>query len=129
MRYQVQDPVVAYDYESHYTVTSDYGSFEVIGDSALRKLIREIHAIASLREVKKSKVYLAALTKAGAAPLHLGKNLITHPVATVTGVPKGVLTLFGNIGKGIATTVTGGRDPSEDNRAKQILQVSAYKRE
>ena len=127
--YQVQDPVVAYDYESHYTVTSDYGSFEVIGDSALRKLIREIHAIASLREVKKSKVYLASLTKAGAAPVHLGKNLITHPVDTVTGVPKGVMTLFGNVGKGITTMVTGGTDPSEDNRAKQVLQVSSYKRE
>ena len=127
--YQVQDPVVAYDYEYHYSVTSDYGPFTVTGDSALRKLIREIYAIASLREVKKSKVYLESLGAAAKRPVHLGKNLITHPVDTVTGVPTGVVTLFGNIGKGIATTVTGGRDPSEDNQAKQALQVAAYKRE
>ena len=60
--YQVQDPVVAYDYEYHYRVTSDYGPFKVTGDSALRKLIREIYAITSLQEVKKSKVYLESLS-------------------------------------------------------------------
>ena len=128
--YRIRNTVVTYSgFMHHYTVDSDYGTFEVTGDGALRKLIREIHAIAALKEVKKSKVFLDGLKTAAARPLHLGKSVITHPVDTVTGIPKGVFTLFGNIGKGAKGTVTGTNDPSEDSRVKQAIQVSAYKRE
>lgn len=128
--YHIEDTVVTYDgYMNHYTVASDYGTFEVTGDAALRKLILEIHAIAELREVKKSKVFLDSVILAAKRPVNVGKNLILHPVDTLTGIPKGVGTLFGNIAKGIKGTVSGTNDPSEDNRAEQALQMSAYKRE
>jgi len=128
--YHIEDTVVTYDgYMNHYTVASDYGPFEVTGDAALRKLILEIHAIAELKEVKKSKVFLDSLVLAAKRPVNVGKNLILHPVDTLTGIPKGVGTLFGNIAKGIKGTVSGTHDPSEDNRAEQALQMSAYKRE
>ncbi len=42
--YQVQETVVSYGYMHHWTVGSDFGTFEAIGDGALRSLIREIHA-------------------------------------------------------------------------------------
>ena len=113
----------------HYTVDSDFGKFDVTGDSALRKLLREIDAIAKLHEVKKTKVYWDALKESGKRPLHFGKNMITHPVDTVSGTVKGVGTLFGNIKEGITETVHGTSDPSADNKAKQILQVATYKRE
>jgi hypothetical protein len=127
--YSIAPTVVSYGFMNHYTVDSDYGAFEVTGDLALRKLLHEIQAITSLKDVRNSKVFAKSLVHSAARPLHLGKQLITHPVDTVTGVPKGVFTLFGNVGEGVATTAKGERDPTEDANAKQILQVSSYKRE
>ncbi len=128
--YHIEHTVRTYDgYMHHYTVDSDFGTFEIIGDSALRKLLREIDAIARLQEVKKSKVFWEAVKKSGKRSLSLGKNMIIHPVDTVSGVGKGVGKLFGNIKKGITGTVSRTTDPSEDNKAKQVLQVATYKRE
>ncbi len=128
--YSIEHTVRIYDgFMHHYTVDSDFGKFDVTGDSALRKLLREIDAIARLHEVKKSKVYWDALKESGKRPLHFGKTMITHPVDTVSGTVKGVGPLFGNIKEGISETVHGTSDPSADNKAKQILQVATYKRE
>jgi hypothetical protein len=123
--YRINNKVVSYGYMHHYTVDSDFGRFEVTGDSALRKLLKEINAIAKLREVKKSKVYGEAVKNAAKQPVEFGKNLIDDPVDTVTGVPKGVFRLFGNA----YTSITKEKDPSEDARAKQLLAVSSHKRD
>ncbi|MEE9295736.1 MAG: hypothetical protein V3W34_12340, partial [Phycisphaerae bacterium] len=56
--YRVRDKVVSYGYMHHFTVDSDFGVFEVTGNGALRKLLREIRAIAGLKKVKQSKAYL-----------------------------------------------------------------------
>jgi hypothetical protein len=123
--YQIQDRVISYGYMDHFTVFSDYGAFEVTGDYALRKLLKEIQAIAALRELKKSKEYLAAVKKAGKQPLEFGKNLITDPVDTVTGIPKGAYRLFHLAG----TSITKPKDPSEDSRVKTLLLVTGNKRD
>jgi hypothetical protein len=109
----------------HYVVDSDFGVFEVTGDMALRKLIREIGAIAALREVKKSEAYLNGVKKAASQPLEFGANMLTDPVDTVSGIPKGVARLFGNVKTGL-TSESG---PGEDTKLKQALAVSSNKRE
>ena len=43
--FKVGGEVVSYGYLHHYTVDSDFGRFDVTGDGALRKLVREIAAI------------------------------------------------------------------------------------
>lgn len=123
--YRVRNKVVSYGYMHHYTVDSDFGVFEVTGDGALRKLIKEIGAIAQLRKVKKSDTYIDSVKKAGKMPIEFGRNLIDEPVDTVTGVPKGVFRLFSNA----YTSVTSPKDPSEDKKYAQILAMSAYKRD
>jgi len=123
--YRIREKVVSYGYMHHFTVDSDLGVFEVTGDGALRKLLKEIKAITALKEIQKSKVYLDSVNKAGKMPFEISNNLIQEPVDTVSGIPKGVYRLFGNI----ATSLTETHDPSEDARAKQALTVSAYKRD
>ncbi|GJQ60706.1 MAG: hypothetical protein SCALA701_35070 [Candidatus Scalindua sp.] len=128
--YTIEQTVRIYDgFMHHFAVNSDFGTFEVTGDSALRKLLREIDAIAALQEVKKSKIFMKAVKESAKRPFHMGKNMITHPVDTVSGVGKGVGTLFGNIKKGISGTVHHTTDPSEDSKAEQVLQMTTYKRE
>jgi hypothetical protein len=55
--HQVQDPVVADGYMDRFTVVSPFGTFEVTGHGALRKLLNKISAIAALREIKTSKAF------------------------------------------------------------------------
>lgn len=123
--YEVQDKVVAYEYMDHFEVNSDYGEFSVTGDGALYKLLFEIGAIAELRKIKDTDVYLDAVKEAGKSPYKFAQNMITHPVDTVTGVPKGVGRLFSNIKTGISRK----SDPSEDDTAKELLKVSGCKRQ
>jgi len=53
----VRDRVSTDGYLHRFTVDSDFGVFKVTGDSALRKLVKEIAAIAALREIKQSDVF------------------------------------------------------------------------
>jgi hypothetical protein len=123
--FRVRDKVVSYGYMHHFVVDSNFGVFEVTGDLALRKLVREIAAIAALAEVKKGQAYLDGVKKAAAQPLEFGANLLTDPVDTVSGIPKGISRLFENV----ATGLTSKADPSQDNKVKQVLAVSSAKRE
>jgi hypothetical protein len=122
--YRVRSTVVSYGYMHTYTVDSDFGVFEVTGDFALRKLIREIRAIAQLREVKKSQAYMDGIKKAASQPLEFGANMLTDPVDTVSGVPKGIARLFGNVKTGLTTKDSTG----EDSKVEQALAVSSNKR-
>lgn len=123
--YRVRNTVVSYGYMHTYTVDSDFGVFEVTGDLALRKLIREIGAIAALREVKKGEAYMAGLKTAASKSVEFGANLMTEPVDTISGVPKGVARVFENVKIGLATKA----GPGEDSKAEQALAVSSSKRD
>ena len=122
--FRVRDTVVSYGYMHHYVVDSDFGVFEVTGDMALRKLVREIGAIAELREVKKGEAYMNGLKKAASQPLEFGANMLTDPVDTVSGIPKGVARLFDNVKTGLTTKA----GPGEDSKVEQALAVSSNKR-
>ena len=123
--HRVRETVISYGYMHHYTVDSQFGVFEVTGDGALRKLVNEIYAIASLKEFKTTDAFLTSVGTAAKAPFKFGKNLITHPVDTVSGLPSGVFSIFGNVAKGITME----HDPAEDSRLKQALFVSSWKRD
>jgi hypothetical protein len=123
--FKVRDQVLAYDFLHHYTVESDFGTFEVTGDGALRKLVREIAAIAALKDTKTIEAVGESVKKAATSPFVLAKNLVTSPVDTVSGLPKGVGRIFGNVAEG----VTMEHDPSEDAKIKQALFVSSWKRD
>lgn len=124
-QYRVRDLVVADGYMHRWTVESDFGPFEVVGDGALRKLLGEIRAIAELQKLSKSKEFAKGLAGAAKAPLSLAKSLITHPVDTVSGVPRGMYQLVEDVGTSATTT----RDPSEDAKWQQALKMSSFKRD
>lgn len=123
--YRIQELVVSYGYLHDWTVKSDFGTFHVTGDGALRKLLKEIRAIAALRKIKTSDAVVESLANAAKSPFVLGKKLITDPVDTITGIPKGIFSIFENV----TESVTMEHDPSEDARIKQVLFVSSWKRD
>ena len=123
--YKVNDPVVADGYMYRFTLTSTYGPFEVTGTGALRKLEREIWAIGQLKNVTRSEAFLKSLKDQAGKPLVFAKDVVTKPVDTLTGIPKGVGRLFGNV----VTSVTTTRNPSQESRTKEILLVGSFKRD
>ena len=123
--HRVREMVVSYGYMHHFTVDSQFGVFQATGDGALRKLVNEIYAIASLKEFKATDAFLTSVGAAAKAPINFGKNLITNPVDTVSGIPQGVFSIFGNV----AEAITMEHDPAEDSRIKQALFVSSWKRD
>jgi hypothetical protein len=123
--FKVRDPVICDGYMDSFKVDTDWGVMAGTDDLALRKLLKEIKAIAALQEVKKNKVYLDAVVKSGTAPVMFAKDLITNPVDTVTGVPKGIGKLFENITTGLSSP----KNPSQDSTAQALLGASQVKRE
>jgi hypothetical protein len=123
--FKVNDNVISFDYLHRYTVESDYGIYEVTGDIGLRKLIREIRAIAALKSKKTVEAVGASIKHAAKAPFKLARALIRNPVDTVSGLPKGVFEITRNVSESVTMT----HDPSEDARIKQALFVSSWKRD
>lgn len=125
MHFRVRNPVVSYGYMHTFIVDSDFGVFEARGDFALRKLVREIEALAALYQIKKSDAYLQGLKNAAGQPLEFGMNLISDPVDTISGIPRGVSRLFENVKTGLSSKAETG----EDSKAAQALAMSSNKRE
>jgi hypothetical protein len=123
--YKIRETVFADGYMHSYRVDTDWGVFDVTGDYALRKLLKELPVIAKLKEIKKGEAYLKALAQSGTSPLTFTKDVLTQPVETLTSIPKGVAKLFSNA----ATGLTSKRDPSQDSRLAAALSMSSQKRE
>ncbi len=126
--HRVVDEVPFYGYMHHFTVQSDFGEFTIMGDAMLRKLVVELAAISEINKVSKGKAFAAAIAEGVVKkPLNLTRNLITHPVGTVSGVPKGFFMLLQSSVVGIQMAQE--RSEYLDGLAAASLSVSAYKRD
>ena len=123
--YRIQDAVPTDGYTDRWTLKSDFGDFDVVGDGALRKLLGEINAIAELKKVSKTKEFVKGLGGAAKAPLSFVKSLAMHPVDTVTGIPKGAYAIV----ETAAASATNTRDTGQDSRAAELLKMSSFKRD
>ena len=125
LHYRVRETVTCSGYMYNYVVDSDYGVFEVKGYFALYKMIREIGAIAALQEIWKGEAFLNGVIHAASQPIEFVANLITDPADTISGVPKGIASLFQTVKTGLTTQPS----KNEDTKMEQLLAVSANKRQ
>ena len=87
--YRINEHVVTGEFANHYVISSDFGDFEVRGEPMLRERIREIEALAALREMSKTVEFARAAGNALKSPFVATWNLITNPVDTIRGIPVG----------------------------------------
>jgi hypothetical protein len=126
----VRDAVPTYGGRNGYLIDSDFGTFEADGNAMLMRRVREIAAIAKLREVSKTDEFKSALGAAAKSPVLLAKGLVEHPVSTVTGVPKGLFKFMNRAGQGIKEKAQGReRSEYEDSDAAQLIGFSKAKRD
>lgn len=101
--HRVREVVPTDGYLAHYTVDTDFGSFEVTGTPQLRRCVQEIHAIAKLNAVSRSDIFADGLRRSLEQPIDAAKNVVTHPVDTVKALPSTVGHFFKKVGNSIST--------------------------
>src|SRR5215467_1974451 len=127
--FAVRDPVPTGSGMNQFTIDSDFGVFEADGNEMLLQRLKEIDAIARLREVSRTDEFKKSLLAAAKSPLNSAKNIARDPAQAIANVPKG-LTKFlghaketvGNVGKG------GGENEGEGSRMKDAIGYSDKKR-
>jgi hypothetical protein len=124
--YQLGPTVSTFAFMNHYNVTSDYGPFTAPSDARLRRLIREIAAIAELQKVHQSDAFAKATVEAGKGVVKGAQHLIEDPVGTIGAVPEAVFSVFGRVSE---SAKRGGRSQYEDGVAQNLLAVSSFKRD
>ncbi len=92
--HKVDDVVRSDGYLNYYVLRSDYGDFEVASTMLLAVRVREVEALATLDDVSKTGVFLKAAANAGVGQLTSIKQFATHPIESVTGIPKGIGRMF-----------------------------------
>jgi hypothetical protein len=124
--YALGPSVTTLAYLNRYTVNTDFGPYIAPSDVRLRRLIREIAAIAQLQVMQQTDAFEKAAVEAGKSPFRSAKNLIDDPVGTLSAIPEGIGSLFNRASEQLHRE---GPSRYEDGPAKQILAVSGYKRE
>jgi hypothetical protein len=115
--HEVDDKVPTEGFYYAFTLQTDFGELEPVGLGLLRKRIQETEALAALREVSKTGVFLDA---AGRSLESLGKgvaNVAKDPKATAKGIGGGVKRFGVNLGrkaKRAAQDVTDGDEKKEE---------------
>jgi len=109
---------------NHYEVTSPFGAFSAPSTTSLEFLVREIEAIAAMKEVKTDDTAIASLKQSGENTVAGIKNLFTEPEETVKGAASGIHSLFNRASQTIGSRETTG---AEDSKAQQLIGFSKSK--
>jgi hypothetical protein len=97
--HSVRDEVRAEGFYYTFDVQTDFGDLQVVGQALLKKRIAETGALASLRDVSRTGVFLDA---AGRSLESLGKGAlkaVEDPVGTVKGIGSGIKRFGINLGR------------------------------
>jgi len=92
--HRVQPAVHSDGYMNTYVIESEFGNFEVAGNSLLRERVREIEALAQLSELSRTEVFAKAAIDAGLSPINAIVDFSKNPVKTITGIPGGITRMF-----------------------------------
>jgi hypothetical protein len=129
--HRVAEVVRTDTYFHEFALESGFGPFEATGRTQLAVRIQEIEALAALRDVSKTEVFLAA---AGQSVVNVGKgaaSAVTDPAGTVKGIGAGVKRFGVNLGRRTQRAAEGtddkGGQPAEGDGARDSAAASASK--
>lgn len=130
--HKIVEKVVTYNgFTNHFIIHTKFGRFKAIGNGMVPVRIQEINAIAELHKMKNSSSFVDGVKDSGGSLLATTKNLIVHPVDTVSGFPSGLYNIFADTGEVMAQAVRGEATLAEvgEKGGKAIAGFSRNKRE
>jgi hypothetical protein len=92
--FKVVDPVHGDGLMNHFVLDSRFGRFDAYGRTALAVRIREIAALTELAATSDVQVAATGVVQGVESQVKTATGVVTHPVETVTGIPKGIAHLF-----------------------------------
>src|SRR5437764_3560154 len=106
-----------------YFLYSGNDAWAVTTGIALRTRIREIYAIAKLREMSKTDEFAQAMANAGKQKIESVVGIVANPLGTIQNIPLGASRFFGRIGE----SLKGGMTQGEGNALQNALGASKAK--
>jgi hypothetical protein len=117
-------------------IDSRFGHFSAYGPAALELRIHEIAALTELDRTSPVAVVAGGVTRGIGSQVETAVTVVTHPVSTITGIPKGIAHLFhGYVDEGketaaaVDTTVTGKPDGTGGGKGGATAADAAAKGE
>jgi len=92
--FHVVDPVHGDGLMYRFVLDSRFGSFTAYGRVALALRVREVEALTELARTSRLGLVAGGVGHGVESQVKTATGAVTHPVATVTGVPRGVAHLF-----------------------------------
>jgi hypothetical protein len=124
--FRVDDKVANDGYLNTYQLHSKFGTFPAVSTAMLVKRIGEVNALVVMEQVKGTTEFTNALKKAGSGVVGSAKNLVTHPVESISGAASGLGTAF----RMASSSLTGPkRSEAEESRVKDLIGFAKTKRE
>ena len=108
-----------------YTVNSPFGVFDALGEDMLRIRVHEAQALAKMeKDMSRPVAFGSKIFDTVMSPFKFLWRLITEPVETLTGVPKGIK----RVGTRIGEMVTGERGKPEEHEEQGLAGYAGVKR-
>jgi hypothetical protein len=127
--FAVRDPVPTSAGMNQFTIDSDFGVFEADGNEMLLQRLKEIDAIARLREVSRTDEFKKSLLVAAKSPLNSARNIARDPAEAIANVPKGIMKFLGRAKQSVENVGKGGTDDAANGiRLKDAIGYSEKKR-
>ena len=125
----VRDSVPTSAGMNQFTIDSDFGVFEADGNEMLLQRLKEIDAIARLRQVSRTDEFKNSLVTAAKSPLNSARNIARDPAQAISNVPKGIMKFLGRAKETVQNVGKGGNDDAGDgSRIKNAIGYSDKKR-
>jgi hypothetical protein len=123
-RFRVDEQVPTDGFLGRFTIRSDMGTFEAHGREMLRIRVAEVGAIEQLDAMSKTETFAKAFESSAMRPVRAVEQIVTKPVETAKGLPKGVERLFGRVQLGAESlwSAASTSDKSSEDRAAEVAQ-------
>jgi hypothetical protein len=125
--FAVREPVPTGSGMNQFTIDSEFGLFEADGNQMLIKRLKEVDAIARLRDISRGEEFKKSLIAAAKSPINSAKAIVKDPGQAISNVPKGIMKFMGRAKETVRNIGKGGGD-GEGNTMKQVIGYSDKKR-
>jgi hypothetical protein len=122
--FTVREPVRADGLMHHYELQSRFGDYAAYGQDALKVRAREIEALAEMSKNSDVNIVVKAAVRQVQNQADTVKQLATHPVKTVTGIPRGIAHLFGGYNAQAGEVVDGLKTSGHDSSGNTASHVA-----
>jgi hypothetical protein len=95
--YKIREDVGRANFSRVYTIDTEFGSFEVVGDNLLKLRLYELGVLHQLNEHSQAGSFITAFGTAAIAPFKFGGQLLVSPLDTIKNSFDGVGNLFDSI--------------------------------